>query len=107
MKAQIPNPKSQTPNPKLHRYVVNLVAILAVVQTGRLSAFIADSSRLWGSTVPDPVAARHQCLSAYVYAADLSRAGERNIYDSRLYPAFTQPPGRSTGMDSPGGTLGG
>ena len=31
MKAQIPNPKSQPPNPKLHRYVVNLVAILAVV----------------------------------------------------------------------------
>ena len=78
-----------------------VLAMLAVAQTGRLSAFMADSSQIWGSTVPDPAATRHQCLSAYVYAADLSRRGEHNIYDSRLYPAFTQPPGRPTGMDSP------
>jgi len=78
-----------------------LLTIAAVAQLGRLSAFMADSSQLWGSAVPDPAAARHQCVSAYVYAADLSRRGEHNIYDSRLYPAFTEPPGTLTGRVSP------
>jgi hypothetical protein len=78
-----------------------VLAMAAVAQIGRLSAFMADSSRVWGSTVPDPVAARHQCLAAYVYAADLSRHGQHNIYDTRLYQAFTQPPGTPTGMQSP------
>jgi len=57
----------------------------------RLSAFMVDSSRLWGSTVPDPAAASHQCLAAYVHAADLCRRGESNVYDERWYPAFTTP----------------
>jgi hypothetical protein len=71
-----------------------LVALIAVAQMGRLSAFMADSSRRWGSTVPDPAAADHQCMSAYVYAAELSRRGERNIYDTRWYPAFSRAPDR-------------
>jgi hypothetical protein len=74
-----------------------LVALVAIVQMGRLSAFMANPSRTWGSTVPDPATAGHQCLPAYVYAAELSRRGEPNIYDARWYPAFTraldEPPG--------------
>jgi len=66
------------------------LALLAVAQMARLSAFMVDSSRLWGSTVPDAAAANHQCLSAYIYAADLSRRGEPNVYDARWYPAFTK-----------------
>jgi alpha-1,2-mannosyltransferase len=65
-----------------------LAALLALVQVGRLSAFMADHDRLWGSAVPDPKASEHMCMSAYVLAADLSRRGEPNLYDARFYPAF-------------------
>jgi Glycosyltransferase family 87 len=68
-----------------------VLVLLAVVQMTRLSAFMVDSSRLWGSTIPDQAAANHQCLAAYVHAADLCRRGERNVYDERWYPAFTTP----------------
>ena len=36
-----------------------VLVMLAVVQMTRLSAFMADSSRLWGSTIPDQAAANH------------------------------------------------
>jgi hypothetical protein len=67
------------------------LVLIALVQMTRLSAFMADSARLWGSTTPDPTVANHQCLAAYVHAADLCRRGERNVYDERWYPAFTTP----------------
>lgn len=77
------------------------LGLVAVIQVGRLSAFMVDSSRVWGSTIPDAVAAGHQCLAAYVYAADLSRRGEKNVYDERWYPAFTrQPFSRPAGVSS-------
>ena len=46
-----------------------VLVLIAVVQMTRLSAFMVDSSRLWGSTIPDQAAADHQCLAAYVHAA--------------------------------------
>ena len=66
-----------------------LSALLALLQMGRLSAFMEDPERTWGSVVPDPIAANHACLSAYVVAADLSRRGTQNLYDERFYPAFS------------------
>jgi alpha-1,2-mannosyltransferase len=74
-----------------------LLSLLATIQIGRLSVFMLDPSRTWGSTVPDPQAANHMCMSAYVQAADLARRGEKNIYDQKFYPAFwwhfgTEPP---------------
>ncbi|HTM01393.1 MAG TPA: glycosyltransferase family 87 protein [Candidatus Omnitrophota bacterium] len=83
-----------------------LLALVAVAQMGRLSAFMADSSRLWGSTFPDPVVSGHQCMSAYVHAADLARRGEENIYDPRWYPAFTAPVNTTPGFPSPVAGLG-
>ena len=65
-----------------------LAALLALAQFGRLSAFMAESDRVWGSVVPDPLVADHACLSAYVVAADLSRRGTPNLYNERFYPAF-------------------
>jgi hypothetical protein len=65
-----------------------LAALLSLAQVGRLSAFMADPDRVWGSVVPDPQVAGHACLSAYVVAADLSRRGTLNLYDERFYPAF-------------------
>jgi len=65
-----------------------LAALFALLQVGRLSAFMADPERTWGSLVPDPAVTEHACLSAYVVAADLSRRGTVNLYDERYYPAF-------------------
>ena len=65
-----------------------LAALLALLQVGRLSAFMAEPERTWGSVVPDPGVTGHACLSAYVVAADLSRRGTPNLYDERFYPAF-------------------
>lgn len=77
-----------------------LVGILAVLQVGRLSAFMSDPSRTWGSTVPDPAAIGHQCMSAYVQAADLARRGEPNLYAEKFYPAFDSHSG-TTKLASP------
>jgi hypothetical protein len=65
-----------------------LAALFALLQLGRLSAFMAEPERTWGSVVPDKEVAGHACLSAYVVAADLSRRGTANLYDARFYPAF-------------------
>jgi alpha-1,2-mannosyltransferase len=67
-----------------------IIGLFAVLQIGRLSAFMSDPSRTWGSTVPDPEAVRHQCMSAYVQAADLARRGEPNLYAEKFYPAFNR-----------------
>lgn len=83
-----------------------LLALIAVAQIGRLSAFMADSSRLWGSTIPDPIVSNHQCMSAYVHAADLARRGEENLYDPKWYPAFTAPANTTPGFPSPVAGLG-
>jgi Glycosyltransferase family 87 len=79
-----------------------LLGVIAILQMGRLSAFMSDPSLTWGSVVPDPIAVEHQCMSAYIHAADLARRGEKNIYDERFYPAFNWKPGTGpTGINSP------
>src|SRR6185436_14028767 len=65
-----------------------LLAALGTAQTARLSAFMTDITRTWGSTIPAPVAINHQCLGAYVYAADLARRQVPNLYDAEWYPAY-------------------
>jgi hypothetical protein len=65
-----------------------LSALLALLQVGRLAAFMDEPDRIWGSVVPDPFVADHACLSAYIVAADLSRRATPNLYDERFYPAF-------------------
>lgn len=72
-----------------------LGALVALLQVGRLSLFMADPARTWGSAFPDPKATDHMCMAAYVQAADLARRGEPNIYEERFYPTFTR--------DKPGG----
>jgi hypothetical protein len=78
-----------------------LIGLVAILQMGRLSAFMTDPSRTWGSMVPDPAAISHQCMSAYVQAADLSRRGIDNIYDEQFYPAFRWKSGLKQQIESP------
>ncbi|MEW6743915.1 MAG: hypothetical protein AB1486_14275 [Planctomycetota bacterium] len=69
--------------------LAGLLALVAVVQLGRLSCFMADPALRCGSAFP-PVefGVRHMCLSAYVYAADLWRTGVSNVYAEEHYPAY-------------------
>lgn len=71
--------------------LAGLLMVVALIQVARLSCFMADPSLRWGSAYP-PVefGVRHMCLSAYVYAADLSRRGAANVYSEEHYPAYHQ-----------------
>jgi hypothetical protein len=65
-----------------------LLALVALLQLGRLSAFMADRENTFGSAFPDPNLTSHICMSAYVQAAALARDGDPNIYAERHWPAF-------------------
>ena len=70
-----------------------LLAAFGIAQTARLSAFMTDITRTWGSTIPAPVAINHQCLGAYVYAADPARRQVPNLYDAGGIPPMPAPAG--------------
>lgn len=65
-----------------------VLALASLVQTGRLAAHMTDPEAPWFVTTTDPFWAKHQCFSAYVYAADLHRQGEPNVYDAAHYPGL-------------------
>lgn len=63
-----------------------LVALLALIQTARLSAFMVDPAAHHHSIFPDdPWLVRHCCLTAYTESARLAAEGEPNIYREALY----------------------
>ncbi len=66
-----------------------VLALVTVVQTARLSAYMQDASRDWVLTTQDAFWAKHMCMTAYFYAADLNRQGEENVYDPAHYPGLT------------------
>lgn len=65
------------------------LALIMVVQVSRLSTFMANPEYAWGSTFP-PVefTVGHMCMASYVHAAELSRQGDSNLYDTKHYPNF-------------------
>lgn len=65
------------------------LAIFFLVQISRLSVFMTDRDRTWGSTFP-PVefTITHMCMASYVHAADLTRQSDPNVYDPIHYPNF-------------------
>jgi hypothetical protein len=65
------------------------LALLTIVQVGRLGAYMTDDSLDWWITTKDPFWAKHQCFSAYVYAADLHAQGDENVYRQEHYPGVS------------------
>jgi hypothetical protein len=65
-----------------------VLGLLTVVQTARLSAYMADPSRDWWLTTKNEFWSKHMCMSAYFYAADLNRQGEPNVYRAEHYPGL-------------------
>ena len=61
--------------------------VLALVQVGRVSAFMVDSDLKRDATIPTE-GRDHMCLPAYVQAAELARAGDPNLYAASHYEAF-------------------
>jgi hypothetical protein len=77
--------------PRRHRLVAVLWAMLAlgaVIQVGRLATFMTDPESDWFLTTRNPFWAKHECLPAYLYGAELSNRGVDNLYDSAHYPAL-------------------
>ena len=67
-----------------------LVAILALVQTARLSMFMLDPTAHQHSIFPnDPWLVRHCCLTAYSEGARLAVEGEPNIFADEHYAGRT------------------
>ncbi len=60
---------------------------LALIQTARVSAFMVDPTLGRDAAVPSS-GVPHMCLPAYLQAAELSRAGDPNVYDESHYEAF-------------------
>ncbi len=65
-----------------------VVAVLAVANTARLDVFAVDPGQEWASAFPMmPESGRHQCLAAYVRAAELAAAGHDDLWVDADYDA--------------------
>ena len=67
-----------------------LLALVAVVQVGRLSTYMTNTESDWFLSTREPFYAKHECLNAYVYGAELDRRGEPNVYDASHYPGVNR-----------------
>ncbi|MCP4901919.1 MAG: DUF2029 domain-containing protein [bacterium] len=78
-----------------------LLALLALVQTARLTTYMADPTSDWYLSTRNPFWAKHECMTAYFYGAELADRGERNLYDTIHYPGLNpeaQPTTQMQGM---------
>ena len=62
-----------------------LLAVVAVVQTGRLATAMTDHGRGLVLSTDHPFWSKHECIGAYLLAADLSARGEPDVYDPVHY----------------------
>jgi hypothetical protein len=65
-----------------------ILALVTVVQTARLSTYMADPTYDWWLTTRQEFWSRHMCMQAYFYGADLNRQGDENIYHADHYPGL-------------------
>ena len=64
------------------------ILLVAVFQVGRLATYMTDPESDWFLTTRNPFWAKHTCLPAYLYAAELNERGAVNIYDVAHYPGL-------------------
>ncbi|MET0552636.1 MAG: glycosyltransferase family 87 protein [Vicinamibacteria bacterium] len=80
--------------PRALRIASATALVLALVQLGRLTVFMADASRTGFSQFPSsPWEIKHSCLTAYHVAGTAVGEG-RNVFDPALYNAPDDDPGR-------------
>lgn len=66
-----------------------LLAVLAVVQMGRLATYMTDPTFDWFLTTRMPLWAKHECMPAYFQGAELALHGE-DPYDPSHYPGLNR-----------------
>jgi hypothetical protein len=71
---------------------VTLVMLAAVVQTTRLSIYMADAERSDATTQIDPRFTHHSCQTAYMQGAKLAAARVDNLYDAEWWPTIDHGP---------------
>ena len=80
--------------PRALRVVSAVALVLALVQLGRLTVFMADASRMGFSQFPSSTFERkHSCLTSYHVAGTAVGEG-RNVFDPALYNAPDDDPTR-------------
>ncbi len=91
-------------NQKVKTGLLVLLSTFSLFQTSRLSTFMGDHTRVECSVMPDLAFFKsHSCLTAYMHAVDLAKAGESNLYDTHLWPDEAQSgPQRDLGPDTTG-----
>ena len=66
---------------------VVILGLVAIVQTSRISTFMADPKRVDLSLIPTvPFIVNHSCFTAYIEAARLTKEDAPNIYDAENWP---------------------
>jgi len=65
-----------------------VLAMVAVVQTGRLAAAVTDHDRGLVLTTTHPFWYQHECLGAYLYGAEMAARGEPDLYHPSHYPGL-------------------
>lgn len=70
--------------------VFGLMGLLAVIQFTRLSQHFADTDSSFVLTTSDPFYSEHECLSAYIFAGELSERQVPNLYAPGHYPGLTR-----------------
>lgn len=65
-----------------------VLAALSVIQVGRLSTWMTDPDFDWFGTTRHAFWAKHECLPAYVYGAELVERGDDNPWLAAHYPGL-------------------
>ncbi len=67
-----------------------LIALLAIVQTARISTHKTDPDTSWWILTTNELWTKHECGTAYFHAVELHDRGEKNIYHSDHYPGLNR-----------------
>jgi len=66
----------------------SVVAVVALIQVGRLSTYMTDPESDWFLSTRHGFYYKHECATAYVYAAELAQRGDANVYHAEHYPGL-------------------
>ncbi|MFC1799601.1 glycosyltransferase family 87 protein, partial [Candidatus Eisenbacteria bacterium] len=84
--------------------LVGVLCLIGLTRGSLLGVFMVDREQEWASTFPpSELAVQHQCLPAYLYAAELHGRGVVDVYDHELYPdgsSGAQVPTAISGMET-------
>lgn len=66
--------------------VWGIAAVLALVNTARVTIFVANPTQNWASVFPPmPASSNHQCLAAYVRAGELAALHHADLWNQDAY----------------------